>query len=194
MKTVFFDVDTQLDFLYPAGALYVSGAETIVPALGELTKYAADHGITVVSTADAHAEDDAEFKTWPPHCVLGTTGQQKAAATQLPRAQVVTTDPSDDSTFETVAQYVIEKQQLDCFTNPNLRPLLKFLRADRYVVYGVATEICVSCAVMGLLNTGAKVELVTDAIRGINSAAERDTFDRFIAAGGVLTTLDRLIA
>ena len=33
MKTVFFDIDTQLDFLYPAGALYVPGAERIVPAI-----------------------------------------------------------------------------------------------------------------------------------------------------------------
>ena len=36
MKTIFFDVDTQLDFLYPAGALYVPRAETIVAQLGEL--------------------------------------------------------------------------------------------------------------------------------------------------------------
>jgi nicotinamidase/pyrazinamidase len=199
VKTVFFDVDTQLDFLYPAGALYVRGAEAIVPALGELTKYAASHGIPVVSTADAHAEDDAEFKTWRPHCVLGTTGQQKTAATQLPKAQVVTTDPvtidaSNDSIFQTVGQYVVEKQKLDCFTNPNLLPLLNFLAADRYVVYGVATEFCVSCAIMGLLSTGAKVELVADAIRGLDAEAERDTLTRFVTAGGVVTTVDRIIA
>ena len=32
MKTVFFDIDTQIDFVYPAGALYVPGAEHILPA------------------------------------------------------------------------------------------------------------------------------------------------------------------
>ena len=31
MKTVFFDIDTQIDFVYPAGALYVPGAEHILP-------------------------------------------------------------------------------------------------------------------------------------------------------------------
>ena len=30
MKTVYVDVDTQLDFLYPAGALYVPGADARV--------------------------------------------------------------------------------------------------------------------------------------------------------------------
>jgi nicotinamidase/pyrazinamidase len=193
LKTVFFDVDTQLDFLYPAGALYVRGAETIVPQLGELTRYAASHGIPVVSTADAHSEDDPEFKTWPPHCVLNTFGQQKAAMTQLPKAQIVTTDVGD-SAFQTAAQYVVEKQKLDCFTNPNLRPLLSFLGADKYVVYGVVTELCVSCAAIGLLGTGAQVELVTDAVRGLDSAAERDMLERFVEAGGTVTTVNRVIA
>jgi nicotinamidase/pyrazinamidase len=192
VKTVFFDVDTQLDFLYPAGALYVPDAETIVPRLGELTRYAASHGIPIVSTADAHSEDDPEFQTWPPHCVLDTNGQQKTAMTQLPRAQTVTTD-ANDSSFQRVPQYVVEKQKLDCFTNPNLRPLLSFLGADRYVLYGVATELCVSCAAMGLLAMDAQVQLVTDAIRGLDATKEREMLERFVAAGGTVTATDRVI-
>ncbi len=71
MKTVFFDVDTQIDFLYPAGALYVPGAETMVEQIAALNRFAGAHGIPLVSTMDAHSEDDPEFKTWPPHCVVG---------------------------------------------------------------------------------------------------------------------------
>ena len=77
MKTVFFDVDTQLDFLYPAGALYIPGAENIIGALGALTKFAVANKIQIISTADAHSEDDPEFKTWKPHCVAGTDGATK---------------------------------------------------------------------------------------------------------------------
>lgn len=164
-----------------------------MPLLGELTRYAASRGFPIVSTTDAHAEDDAEFKTWPPHCVLDTTGQQKTSMTLLPKTQTVTTHASDD-TFQTVAQYLVEKQMLDCFTNPHLRPLLSFLGADRYVLYGVVTELCVSCAAMGLLSTGARVELVTDAIKSLHATAEREMLDRFTAAGGVLTTVNRVIA
>ena len=43
MSAVFFDVDSQLDFLYPAGALYVPGAERIVPAIAR----SCQRGITV---------------------------------------------------------------------------------------------------------------------------------------------------
>ena len=62
MKTIFFDIDSQLDFLYPAGALYVPGAERIVPAIERLNRHAAMYDIPVVSTTDAHPENDPEFK------------------------------------------------------------------------------------------------------------------------------------
>ncbi|MGH9660423.1 MAG: cysteine hydrolase, partial [Bryobacteraceae bacterium] len=63
---VFFDIDTQIDFLFPAGALYVPGAERIIPAVARLNQHAAARGIPVVSDMCAHAEDDAEFRDWPP--------------------------------------------------------------------------------------------------------------------------------
>jgi nicotinamidase/pyrazinamidase len=181
MKTVFFDVDTQLDFLYPAGALYVPGAETIVKTLAELTNFAAANGIQIVSTMDAHAEDDPEFKTWKPHCVVGTTGQQKAAVTLLNRRSVL----GSDGDSKHAPQIIVEKQTIDCFSNPNLSPLLEHLKADRFVVYGVATEVCVQCAAFGLLKTGAQVELVSDAIKSLSEAAERDMIERFQALGGL---------
>ena len=78
MSALFIDVDTQLDFLYPAGALYVPGAERLIPALGHLTRYAAGHRIPLVSTVDAHTENDPEFQSWPKHCVAGAAGQHKA--------------------------------------------------------------------------------------------------------------------
>ncbi|MCP5120365.1 MAG: hypothetical protein GY953_56945, partial [bacterium] len=49
MTTVFIDIDTQADFIYPSGALYVPGAERIVPALERLTQFAGNNSISVVS-------------------------------------------------------------------------------------------------------------------------------------------------
>jgi nicotinamidase/pyrazinamidase len=188
MKTVFFDVDTQIDFLYPAGALYVPGAETIVDRVAALNRYAAAHGMVVVSDMDAHTEDDPEFKTWPPHCVAGTAGQQKPAATLLEKRIVVPNVPCEVKT-EGVEQVLLEKQTLDCFTNVNLPGLLEQLAAERYVVYGVVTEICVKCAAWGLLKTGRRVELVTDAVRSLDQSAAKQMMAEFTAAGGVLTTV-----
>jgi nicotinamidase/pyrazinamidase len=185
MKTVFFDVDTQLDFVFPAGALAVPGAENIVDNLAKLTRYAAAHSHQIVSTADAHSEDDPEFKIWKPHCVAGTVGQQKCAVTLLTQQRTLNQQVQD---FIAVAQIIVEKQMLDCFTNPNLRPLLNLLAVDRYVVYGVVSEYCVKCAAMGLLEIGARVELVSDAIQTLDPAAERTLIEQFTARGGHVTT------
>jgi nicotinamidase/pyrazinamidase len=188
--TVFFDIDTQLDFVSPAGALYVPGAERILPAVARLNHLAAERGYPVISTTDAHGETDAEFRDWLPHCIRGTLGQAKPAATLLPRRAVVPTAPGKYSVKD-AQQIILEKQQLDCFSNPNLPALLDDLEADRCVVYGVVTEFCVKCAAMGLLATGRKVELVTTATRSLTPTAEQATIDAFLAAGGSTTTAIR---
>ena len=83
---VFFDVDTQADFMNPTGSLYVKGAETIVPNLKKLMDFARANNIPVLSSADAHAPDDPSFSEWPPHCVVGTPGQFRIPETSFPSA------------------------------------------------------------------------------------------------------------
>lgn len=190
MKSVFFDVDTQMDFLFPAGALYVPGAERLLPALAKLTAYAADHGIPVVSTTDAHAEDDAEFRVWPPHCIRGALGQRKPSGTLLDGRVVIPNKPM--AAPAGAPQYVVEKQALDAFTNVNLRALISSLAAERFLVYGVVTEYCVRCAVLGLLETGTRVEVVTDAIETLRSEDSRRTLAELSARGARMTTVAAL--
>src|SRR5260370_20726591 len=137
---------------------------------------------------DAHSEDDPEFQIYPHHCVVGTTGQQKPAITLREKRSTI------PARAEGVQQLILEKQKLDCFTNPNLRPLLAELDADRYVVYGVVTEICVRFAAFGLLKTGKRVELVTDAVKALNGEAANKMFSEFTAAGGHLTTSADVLA
>ena len=185
MKTVFFDIDTQIDFVYPAGALYVPGAEHILPTIGELNR----HAPMVISTMDAHSEDDPEFQIYPPHCVVGTTGQHKPAITLLDQRATVPAAPQ-----EGMRQLILEKQKLDCFSSPHLQRLLAELNADRYVVYGVVTEICVYYAAFGLLKTGKPVEIVTDAVKALDEQKAREMFSEFTAAGGRLTTSPEVLA
>lgn len=175
MKTVFLDSDTQIDFMYPAGALYVPGAERILGRIGELNRRAP----VVISTICKHAEDDPEFKIYPHHCVAGTTGQHKPAITLL-------NDPT--------RQVILEKQVLDCFSNPALAPLLGELGAERYVVYGVVTEICVRLVAFGLLKTGRRVEVVSDAVKALDDSAAQKMLSEFTAAGGHLTTAGAVLA
>ena len=166
MNTVFFDVDTQLDFVSPAGALYVPGAEKRLPVIAALNRRAP----RLVSTVDAHAENDIEFRTWPHHCIVGTLGQRKPADLLVP------------------GQIVFEKVTTDAFLNPRLLPLLAELGADRYVVYGVVTEICVRFAAVGLLGTGKAVDVVTDAVELLNPTAADAFYAELTARGGRMIT------
>ena len=42
--TIFWDVDTQYDFMQPEGKLYVPGAETIIPKVSEVRRFALEGG------------------------------------------------------------------------------------------------------------------------------------------------------
>src|SRR5947209_1260518 len=185
MQTVFFDIDSQLDFLYPSGALYVPKAERIVPAIARLNRYAAQHGIPVVSTTDAHTENDPEFAIWPHHCVAGTHGQRKAEATLLDDRVVVPNRPCEIS-VEGAQQIIVEQQTVDVFAAPNLHVVVERLNADAYVVYGVVTEICVLYAVRGLLKTGKPVTLVTDAVETLKAGDSARALEEVCAGGARL--------
>jgi nicotinamidase/pyrazinamidase len=191
MKTVFVDIDSQLDFLYPAGALYVPGAERVLPAISTLNRFAAARGIPLVSTTDAHAENDIEFTQWPPHCVAGTWGQRKAEATLVDRRVVI---PNRDCQIELAPQIVVEKQTVDVFQARNLSRVIEALQPEAFVVYGVVTEICVLYAARGLLRFGKPVTIVTDAIKELTETGGRDALDEVCAQGAVLKTVSELIA
>ena len=172
MNTVFFDIDSQLDYLYPAGALYVPKAERIVPTIAQLNRFAAGRGIPVVSTTDAHTENDPEFARWPHHCVAGTWGQRKAQSTLLDGAE----------------QIIVEKQTVDVFQAPKLGRVIESLRPELCVVYGVVTEICVLSAVRGLLRLGKQVIVVTDAIETLNPDDSARALAEMRAGGAVCQT------
>ncbi len=165
---LYVDVDTQMDFVFPSGALYVPGAEKILARVGGLNREAIASGAKLVTTMDAHTEDDVEFRSWPHHCVKGTLGARKPEVTLVPGA------------------VVLEKMHVNCFTNAALDEWLREWRVTEAVVYGVVSEICVQHAALGLLERGIKVTLETGAMKEL-SAQNRDLFfEEVRARGGAL--------
>jgi nicotinamidase/pyrazinamidase len=195
-RLLFWDVDTQADFMLPEGKLYVPGAEKLIPNLRGLTAFGAEHGIPVVSSVDAHLESDSEFKQYPPHCLAGTPGQEKVAGTVLsghftvPNREINL--PEDMSRFR---QVIVEKQDVDVFTNPNIELLLARFAGDREIIlYGVVTEICVDRAARGLIQRGRHVHLVTDAVMPMDAAKAEATIHQIRCHGGMLLSTDEILA
>jgi nicotinamidase/pyrazinamidase len=189
LPPVFVDVDTQFDFMDPAGKLYVPHAEDIIPNLVHLMAYARERTIPIISSADAHAPDDPEFKIWPPHCVAGSDGQKRIKETTLPG---VLTIPMHSAPFvapeEWPPQIILEKDVYETSANPNFDRILEALGAKRYVVFGVATEYCVRADVLSLRKRNKPVDLVVNAIKAITADGGRKAIDEMVAAGAELVT------
>lgn len=187
-ESVFWDVDTQVDFLHPTGTLYLKGVEAILPNLQALTLFASRRRIPVVASACAHEENDAEFKEFGPHCLVGTTGQEKIAETRIAECRIIPAHRVDFAgEHSAVSQMVVEKRDFDVFTNPNTELVLEcFSRRAQYFVYGVVSEICVSAAAIGLLARGCRVSIVEDAIYEIDRACADRMLDSFRSKGGTV--------
>jgi nicotinamidase/pyrazinamidase len=183
MAVVFWDVDTQVDFMRPEGKLYVPGAVEIGPALAELTRASRGPGIARVASVCDHVLEDDEISdapdfldTFPPHCLRGTPGQAKVPETALVDPLVVPNRPEDPALLAArlarhAGDVLIEKNHFDVFTNPNTSVVLDALAPDTVVVYGVAQDVCDAHAIAGFLKRGGlRVVFVEDAARAIDPA------------------------
>jgi nicotinate phosphoribosyltransferase len=194
---VFLDVDTQVDFMYPTGALYVPGAETIIPNLKRLTTFARENRIPMLSSADAHQPDDPSFAQWPPHCVVGTPGQRRIPETQFASETVIGNRPS---AFKPPArwegQFVIEIEKTDYSVagNPNFDPIIAALGPSHFVVFGVATEYCVRDSVLALRKLNLPVDLVIDAIKPITQEGGQRAVEEMVAAGVRLVKTEEVLS
>lgn len=191
----FWDVDTQVDFMLPGGKLYVPGAENLIPNLRRLMQAARQQRLLVVSSADCHDRDDEEFRHYPPHCLAGTPGQEKLLETLLEYRFTIPKQPiSLPARLTDYQQIIVEKEQFDVFTNPNIEVLLQQLGPAReFVVFGVVTEICVAYAVHGLLARGYTVQLIRDASESLAKAKAQALFEEIQRRGGKLVTTEEVL-
>jgi nicotinamidase/pyrazinamidase len=171
---VLWDVDTQFDFMYPHGKLYVPGAVHTIPAMQRLVDAARASGIVHVASADDHELTDAEIadepdflNTYPPHCLRGTRGALKIPETEQEDPVPLTLELLPERYLEG-REFLILTKTFDVFTNPNTDVLLDRLDPDEVVVFGVATDVCDDAAIRGLLARGRKVTFVEDAARGLD--------------------------
>ena len=208
MAGVFWDVDTQVDFMKSDGKLYVPGSEEIIPVLERLTRYAHDRGIRIIASADDHVPGHRELsatpdwrETFPEHCMRGSPGQRKIPETALRNPLVIEPDREPASVIaQRVRQHagdlLFHKHWFDVFTNPNVLPALDAVAPTGIVLYGVALDVCDRYAIEGLLRhrPGIPLSLVTDAVRPIDPAAGAALVEEWRRSGVGLVTSAEVMA
>lgn len=203
--TVFWDVDTQFDFMLPEGKLYVPGAETIIDKVSEVRKFALDNGYSIVADIDWHSADNEEIsdtpdfeRSFPPHCMADEPGSERVGFLgELPIEYVSIEEMETNALQELVEKdqfhIVIRKDELDVFSNPNTSELVRLARPMKAIVFGVALDFCVSCVVHGLARF-AEIELcvLTDAVKGLGVKPESEILDEFRQTGVAITEFGAL--
>ncbi|MEP7064945.1 MAG: isochorismatase family protein [Gemmatimonadota bacterium] len=177
---IFWDVDTQHDFMDPDGKLYVKGAELIKPKLEQLTRYAHTHEIQIVASSDDHELEHPEIsstpdfrETFPPHCMRGTAGAEKIAETQLESPMVIEPEPIPHEVLvrrlaSHESDVLLRKHRFDVFSNPNTSTVIEAWDPTEIVLYGVTLDFCVRYALDGLIDLGIPtIHLVLDATKPI---------------------------
>ena len=209
MTTVFWNVDTQHDFMRNdseyQGKLAIAGAQEIENNLERITKLAKEKNMRVVNTADWHTSASREISatpnfrtTFPEHCMQDTKGAMYIPATNPENPYVVSWQ---DKTFDAQKvrdhrNIVIYKDEFDVFHKtgaPHTEKILDIIKPTTAVVYGVATNVCVNDAVLGLAAKGINVYVVKDAIKELPDLPVETIYDAWKNAGVKYTTTESLL-
>ena len=171
--------DVQNDFC-EGGSLAVAGGSDVARAINDHlahTRY--DH---VVATKDFHINPGSHFSdnpdsrnSWPPHCVVGTSGADFHPDLETDRIEAVFTKGQYSaaySGFEGACQVGI--------------PLTDWLRqhgVDEVVVVGIATDYCVLATARDAASEGFTTTVLSDLTAGVAPETSKKAIDQLRSSG-----------
>lgn len=200
-NTIFWDVDTQFDFMVPEGKLYIPQAETIIDEVSKVRKFALKNEYSIVASMDIHHSNDAEIsqnpdfkRTFPPHCIAGTKGCQQVGYLEeehfIPKISCDCEIPEErlyDLVKKRPFHLVLLKNHFNVFTNPNTSKIIKLIMPENVIIFGVALDVCVYYAIQSLLKyEDIKLFLLEDATMGLNLRPKEQIFDELRREGVVV--------
>jgi len=129
--------------------------------------------------------DDPDYiNTFPEHCMQDTKGARFVPATRSKKPYIISWQQHvfDEDAIRNGnnRNIVLYKDKFDIFSgSKHAERVLELLNPDKVVVYGVATNVCVDFAVMGLLQRGKQVVVIEDAIKELPHLPLDETLDKW---------------
>lgn len=201
-KLIFWDVDTQFDFMKPEGTLYVPGAENIIEKVSDVRKFALQNGYSIIADIDWHSLNNEEIsespdfnKTFPPHCMAGSPGSERLGYLGDVPIEYVEIDKMPGGKLKKLVEkeqfhVVIRKESIDVFDNPNTGELVELAGPEAIAVFGVALDFCVKYALQGLArHAGIKRILLRDVVKGLDPKTEDGIINELRQTGVEITDL-----
>ena len=172
-------VDTQNDFEDPKGALFIEGADKLIPLQDDYLRTLKPHEVAaVVFTFDTHTrreyEGSPESEQFDIHCEKGTWGHKLAVKSNIvPRGiPIFKLEKPVFSMWEAEGTMVIP---MDASTLRTHHPLPRdeffelMLQSGIKIaeLVGVASDFCVPWAANGFTDLGFDVKVVRKLVKGI---------------------------
>lgn len=183
-KRILVDVDTQNDLLIAWGTNCIKNHRRVLMNIRRAYAWARTKNIKVVSTALSKPRRNGDN-----FCIAGTDGQKKVSYTLRSKRIVFEADNSTDLSrdlFNRFEQIILNKRCEDPFDEPRAERLLTELRADDFVVIGAVAEGAVSATVLGLLQRGKRVVVLTDAVGVYDRKTAEVALRKMQAKGAIL--------
>lgn len=131
-----------------------------LPRIREIVEKERAEGTPVIFTKDSHVENDAEFRMFPPHCIVGT--EEHDLVEEL-------------RPLEPQAAAVIQKRRYSAFFGTGLEQVLRDLQPEEVHILGVCTDICVLHTTSDLRNRDYDVVVRREGCETFNAPGHDNT-------------------
>ncbi len=180
-KRVLIDVNTQKDMFYSDGHWCIGNNRRVLANIRRVMAFIRRKHISVISTTFVQPASSVDS-----YCVDGTVGQQKIGYTLLDNRVDFAADSSGALPGDLLRHYqqiILNDRTIDPFEEPRIDRLLSELRVDEFIVIGGSCEESVLEMVLGLLQRGKSVTVISDAVGGHDKAKAKMAMRKMAAKG-----------
>lgn len=154
-------VDLQIDFC-PGGTLAITKSDAIIPTINNLVDIFHSEDLPIIFSRDFHPADHMSFSAqggiWPPHCVRETKGADFHPRLNIPvEAYIVNKGTERD------------KEAYSAFEGTDLEQILTDEKVTCVAICGLATDYCVKATALDGIQSGFRVILIKDAVKGVEA-------------------------
>lgn len=154
-------IDMLNDFRGRDASFKIPGFADIIKPIKREMEEARKNRYPIIYLCDCHDVDDREFRLFPPHALKGSRG-----------ASIV------DELKPEGTDILVRKNTFSGFYNTELNDMLIKLSVSKIMITGIITNISVVCTAVDALMRGYEVDVVKDAVRGLDRKSHNYGLDQ----------------
>jgi nicotinamidase-related amidase len=162
-ERILIDIDTQKDFFLRSSRARIRNHGRVLANIRRVAAWARLRNIPMISTVQIYFNRNPQRY----FCIAGTKGQEKIRYTLRNSRTSFAAGDCTDVPQDILRQYdqvILHKRCFDPFEEPRSDRVLTELRADEFILIGVAAEDAVKATALGLLARRKNVTLLVDAV------------------------------